>query len=69
MKRRKGCLIFFIDIYSLEATKGLNAAADRQEVHPAASATTAVGASAAASPLSGAAARGADGPPIKSEII
>ena len=40
----------------LEVTKGLNAAADRQEVPPATSATTAVGASAAASPPSGAAA-------------
>ena len=49
------------------ATKGLNVAADRQEVLQAASAITAVGALAAASPPSGAAARGADGPPFKSK--
>ena len=50
----------------LEATKGVTAAVDKPEVHPEASATTAAGVSAAASPLRGAAARGADGPPIRS---
>ena len=49
----------------LGETKALSAAADRREERQAASATTAVGAPAAASPRSGAAVRGADGPPIK----
>ena len=46
----------------LEATKGVNAAVDNAEAHPGASATTVAGAPAAESPLSGAVARGADGP-------
>ena len=50
----------------LEATKGASAAVEKLELHLEASATTAAGASAAASPLSGAAARGADGPPTRS---
>ena len=50
----------------LEATKGASAAVDKLESHLEVSATTAAGASAPASPLSGKAARGADGPPTRS---
>ena len=50
----------------LEATKGASAAVGKLEAHLGDSATTAVEAVAAASPLSGAGARGADGTPISS---
>ena len=50
----------------MEATKGASAAVDKLESHLEVSATTAAGASAPASPLSGKAARGADGPPTRS---
>ena len=43
--------------------QGASAAVEKLELHLEASATTVAGASAAASPLSGAAARGTDGPP------
>ena len=53
----------------LEATKGASAAVDKLESHLEVSATTAAGASAPASPLSGKAARGADGPPTRPALL